>query len=123
MNSVITAGDACGARSVVPIPISPRDLSATASELHDATLTHEPRFVAIENAEDACFRDAIDVADDALTPAARGFHAGIRAKIVEAAQRSGRAKIACIAPQPLGDLDIDERTQRAINEQQRIASR
>ena len=123
MHAVIAARDARGARNAVSIAISPRDLAPTASELHDATLAHEPSFVAIEHAEDARVRNAIDVADDALTPTARDPHAGIRAEIIKATRCSCGAKMARIAPQPLRHCDIDERTQRAIDEQQRIASR
>src|SRR5689334_10467655 len=123
MSSVVPARDAHGARNAVPIMISPREFASASSELHDATLANEPGFVAIEHTEDVCSGDAIDVADDALAPTARGLHAGIRTKIVEAAPRRRGAEVACMAPQPLGHLDIDGRTQRAIDEQQRIASR
>jgi len=57
--------------------------------MHDATFAQEPSFVTIEHAENARVRDAIDVADAALTPPASGPLAGLRAKIVEAARRRG----------------------------------
>src|SRR6187549_710211 len=101
MHAVIAAHDARRARDAVAITINPGELASAASELHDATLAHEPRFVAIEHAEDAGIRDAKDVAGDALTPTAGDPHAGIRAEIVEAAQRRGGAEMARIAPQPL----------------------
>ena len=71
MGTIIPARDARRARDAVSIAISPRDFASAASEIHDATLAHEPGFVTIEHAEDARARDAIDVADDALTPPAR----------------------------------------------------
>ena len=123
MSPVIAARDARRARDEVSITISPRDLASAASEIYDATLAHEPGFVTIENAEDARVRHAIDVADDALTPPAGDPHSGVRAEIVEAAGRRGGAEIARITAQPLRHLDIGERAQRAIDEQQRIASR
>lgn len=123
MSPVIAARDARRARDAVSIAISPRDLATTVRKIHDATLAHEPGFVTIEHAEDARVRDAIDVADDALTPPARDPHAGIRAEIVKTARRRGGAEIARIAAQPLRHLDVGERAQRAIDEQQRIALR
>src|SRR5262245_24859486 len=119
MSAVIAARDARRARDTVPITINPRDFASATSEIHDATLAHEPGFVTVEHAEDARVRDAIDVADDALAPPAREPHAGIGAEIVEAARRRGGAQMARIAAQPLRHLDVDERTQRAIDEQQR----
>src|SRR5262245_42588153 len=105
MNPVIAAHDARRARDAVSIAIRPRDLASAASEIHDAPLAHEPGFVTVEHAEDACVRDAIDVADDSLTPPARDPHAGVRAEIVEAARRRGGAEIARIVVQPLRHLD------------------
>src|SRR5262245_11841464 len=67
MSPVIAARDARRARDAVPITIGPRYLVSAAIEIHDATRAYEPGFVTVEHTEDARARDAIDVADDALT--------------------------------------------------------
>ena len=67
------------------------------------------------------FDDAIDVADDRFAAIARGAHAGIGAEIVESAARRRGTHVTRGAPQPLRHRDVDERTQRAVDEQQRIA--
>src|SRR5262245_36444014 len=97
MSPVIAARDARRARNAVPITIGPRDLASAAIEIHDATRAYEPGFVTVEHAEDSRVRDAIDVADDALTLQARDLHAGKGTEVVEAARRSRGAHIARIA--------------------------
>src|ERR1700741_2453553 len=123
MHAVVAARDARCTGDAVPISIRPRRAAYASSEPHETTLAREARFVTIEHAEDTRIRDAIDVADDAFAPTARGLHAGVRAEIVQPARRRRRTEIARAAAQPSGHLDLDEGTQRAIDEQQRIASR
>ena len=118
MHAVVAARDTPRAGDAMAISIRPRRAASASSELHETTLAHVARFITVEHTEDTRIRDAIDVTDDAFAPAARDPHAGVRAEIVQPA-RCGRGTEMSRGPaQPFRHLDLDERTQRAIDEQQ-----
>ena len=130
MRAIVTALDSGGADYAVTIPICPRGTAATALELHDTALADEARFAArgsrfvtIEHAENSWARDAINIADDVLATRTRTYHRGIWPQIVKPATRERGTDIPRRATQPLRHRNLDEWPQRAIGEQQRIASR
>src|SRR6185503_9513826 len=107
MRAVVAARDARRAGDAVAISIRPRRAAYASSELHETTLAHEARFVTIEHTEDTRIRDAIDVADDAFAPAARGPHARVRAEIVQPARRGRGTEMARGVAQPFRHRDLD----------------
>ncbi len=123
MLAIITARNTRRADDAATISIQPRFFAPACGEPHEAARTHEAsfaarsNFVAIERTQHARVHNAIDVPDSVLAPPARDRHARVWAEIVEATACGCETDVTSGAAQPSRHRDVDERTQRAVDEQ------
>lgn len=130
MTLIIAVNDARLRRHAPPIHIDPRVATLPGREPHRATLPNETRsvmciarFVAIEHSINHGPSHAIHIAYDPLTAAQPWAKPRIASEVVQAPARPRRSQVASDTVQPASHGDVDERPQRAVDQQQRIALR
>src|SRR5258706_8479871 len=130
MRSVVAVSDSRAVRRVASIHVYPHRALPAATYRNDTRGANEARstrsgagFVAVERAHDERIAHRVEIAAHPLAGAACRLEAGEWPEIVQSPARLRGPDVARDALQPARHGDVDERPQRAVDEQQRIALR
>jgi len=125
MRAVIAVRDPRAMRRVALIDVHPCCARPTATYRNDAGRANEARptspragFVSVERTHDERIANLVEIAVDPIAGAACRLEAGVWPEIVESAARLRGPDVARDALQPARHRNVDERPQRAIDEQQ-----